>query len=131
MRLKCTIALIAAVLAFGLASPRTAEAGGFHREPQPEGWGRMRTIRHFVYYPRYHHVYHSHVATDPYAYRAEPRGYYPYYNSGYWRPAHELRKARPHYARPKYYRSWGANKHNYDHVDWHIEKFGGHRRGHW
>ncbi len=131
MRLKSMIAMVAAVLALALASPKSAEAFGWHRTGEPAGWGRMRTVRHWVYRPRHHHVYHSHVATDPYAYRYEPRGYYPYYNSHYWRPAHEMRKRRPHYALPKYYRAWGHPKRNYRHVEWHMKKYGGHRRGHW
>jgi hypothetical protein len=131
MRLKSLIAMAAAVLALGLAAPKPAEAFGWHRNGEPAGWGRMRTIRHWVYYPRYHHTYHSHVATDPYAYRYEPRGYYPYYNSHYWRPAQEMKVARPHYKRPTYHKAWGAKKKHYNHVQWHIEKHGGHRRHHW
>jgi hypothetical protein len=131
MRFKTMIAMVAAVLALGLASPRSAEAFGWHRAAEPSGWGRMRTIRHWVYHPRHHHVYHTHVATDPYAYRYEPRGYYPYYNSGYWRPAHEMRKKRPHYALPKYYKAWGYPRKNYRHVEWHLKHHGRHRRHHW
>ena len=131
MRLKSMIAMLAAVLALGLASPRPAEATGWHRTAEPAGWGRMRTIRHWVYHPRYRHVYHTHAATDPYAYRYEPRGYYPYYNSGYWRPAHEMRGARPHYKLPKYYKAWGHPKRRYKHAEWHLEHYGRHRRHHW
>lgn len=131
MRLKSMMATLAAVFAFGLAAPGSADAFGWHRTGEPAGWGRIRTIRHWVYTPRYHHVYHTHVATDPYAYRPEPRGYYPYYNSGHWRPAHEMRKARPHLARPKYFKAWGYPKQKYNHVEWHTKHHGGHRRGHW
>lgn len=44
---------------------------------------------------------------DPYAYEYRPPGYYPYYNSGYWRPAEEMRKPRPYYVQPPYYPAWG------------------------
>ncbi|MEQ1711855.1 MAG: hypothetical protein ABL908_10685 [Hyphomicrobium sp.] len=131
MRLKSMIAMVAAVLALALASPKSAEAFGWHRTAEPAGWSRMRTVRHWVYHPRYHHVYHNHTATDPYAYRYEPRGYYPYYNSHYWRPAHEMRKARAGFVLPTYHRAWGHPKRNYRHVAWHMKKYGGHRRGHW
>ena len=86
----------------------TASAFDHKRSESPEGWGRERTVRHWVYHPRYHHVYHSHGATDPYAYRYEPRGYYPYYNSAYWVPRHQM-KGRTRYAMrlPGYASSWG------------------------
>ena len=46
---------------------------------------------------------------DPYAYRYEPRGYYPYYGSPYWRPAREmlLYRDRYHHELPRYYPAWG------------------------
>jgi hypothetical protein len=51
---------------------------------------------------------------DPYAYRYEPRGYYPYYNSGYWVPAWVLRKryacCKPVLVLPPYYEAWGYPK---------------------
>ena len=121
--------LIPFVLALALASPKSAEAFGWHRTAEPAGWGRMRTVRHWVYHPRYQHVYHNHTATDPYAYRTEPRGYYPYYNSNYWRPAHTVRRNRHHL--PPYYAAWGAPKRGYRHVEWHRRHHGGHRRGDW
>jgi len=131
MRLKSILALVAAIMALGLAAPKPAEAGGLHHASAPSGWGRLQTIRHWVYAPRYRHVYHTHVATDPYAYRYEPRAYYPYYNSGYWRPAHEMRKRRPHFALPPYYKAWGYPKKHYKHREWHAKHHGRHRVGHW
>lgn len=123
MRLKSLIAMLAAVLALGLASPRPAEATGWHRTGEPVGWGRMRAIRHWAN--------HTDAAADPYAYRYEPRGYYPYYNSGYWRPAREMRAARPHFKLPKYYKAWGHPNRHYKHVEWHLKHYGGHRRHQW
>lgn len=70
---------------------------------------------------------------DPYAYRYEPRGYYPYYNSGYWRPAHEMRRKRARYysRKPRYYKAWGYPKRGYHHRSWHKAHHGGHWHGHW
>ncbi|HXF54955.1 MAG TPA: hypothetical protein VNK52_12595 [Hyphomicrobiaceae bacterium] len=45
---------------------------------------------------------------DPYAYYYEPPGYYPYVNSGQWRPAQEMRgRYRYPLWLPEYYSSWG------------------------
>ncbi len=128
MRLKSLLALAAIALSFGIAAPQSASAFGWDRPDQPAGWGRLRTVRHWVYRPHYNHVYLTHAATDPYAYRYEPRGYYPYYNSGYWGPPRIKRYSG---SLPPYYPAWGANKHNYHHVAWHKRRYGGHRRGHW
>ena len=45
---------------------------------------------------------------DPYAYSYERRKYYPYYNSAYWVPRHQM-KGRTRYAMrlPGYASSWG------------------------
>lgn len=67
---------------------------------------------------------------DRYAYRYEPRGYYPYYNSGYWRPAHEVRRRRV-LVQPPYYQAWGDNRRDYHHRSWHKQHHGRHRLGHW
>lgn len=63
-----------------------------------------------------------------YGYRYEPRGYYPYYNSGYFGPPRITRFGG---VRPPYYAAWGSNKRNYRHVEWHRRHYGGHRRGDW
>jgi hypothetical protein len=84
MRLRVVLAATA-LLALGLASSMPAEAGGTRRGVAD--------------------------VTDPYAYYVAPRGYYPYYNSGYWRPAAELawrrRCCRPHFVLPPYHQAWG------------------------
>lgn len=123
-------ALLAA--AFGLALvPVTADAG--HRHSR--GWGKVQTVHHYGYYPRYRHVYHVNYRTDPYAYRWEPRGYYPYYNSRHWRPVAELRYrracCRPVAALPPYYRAWGHPHRHYVHRKWHRKHYGHHRHHHW
>lgn len=126
VRIKSIFAALAALLALVVAVPEQASAGFGHHHR--DGWGTKRVVRHFVYYPNYRHHYATHSATDPYAYRYEPRGYYPYYNSGYWGPA-RVKRFRGHL--PKYYASWGAWKPGYRHVEWHRRHYGGHRRGNW
>lgn len=129
MRLKSLLALAAAVAMLGMvAAPQSASAFGWDRPDQPAGWGRERTVRHWVYYPRYRHVYLTHPATDPYAYRYIPRGYYPYYNAHYWRKA-RIKRFRGH--QPPYYKAWGSPRRGYRHVEWHRRHYGGHRRGNW
>jgi hypothetical protein len=119
MRLR-VFSLLAALAAL-IALPVSAEAG--HRGA-PRGWGEEQVVHHYGYYPRYRHVYHRHYYTDPYAYEYEPRRYYPYYNSGYWRPTHELRYrracCRPELQLPRYYQAWGYPKRHYKHHrKWH------------
>lgn len=130
MRLMSLFATAAALLAAAVASPAPAEAG-WHRSAEPDGWAEPRVVRHWVYYPRYAHVYLRSSGTDPYAYRYEPRGYYPYYNSGYWVPACSYCRPKHNFRLPKYYKAWGATKRNYHHYEWHNRHHGGHRHNHW
>ena len=120
---------IAAVLLFGLVGTLPVAATDLHPTRAPDGWGHERTVKHHVYYPRYRHVYLVHGTTDPYAYRPATRGYYPYYNSGYWRPA-GYRTVRPHYELPKYYPAWGYTK-QWHNRKWHAENHGRHYPWHW
>lgn len=128
MRIKSILAALVAALSFVVAAPQSADAFHWKRSDRPAGWGHARTVRHWVYYPRYRHVYYGHPYTDPHAYRYAPRGYYPYYNSHYWGPP-RIKRHRAHM--PPYYRSWGAPRRHYRHVDWHNRRYGGHRRHHW
>jgi len=105
MRFKAILAVALAVMAASLMTPPTAEAGGLFRD--------------------------RHAGHDPYAYRYEPRGYYPYYNSRYWRPAHEMRKSRKYLPQAPYYQAWGYPKRNYHHRQWHRRNHGRIRLGHW
>lgn len=69
---------------------------------------------------------------DRYAYRYEPRGYYPYYNSRYWKPAHVMRqRKRARYVHPPYYRAWGSPDAGYHHRAWHAYHHGRIHIGHW
>ena len=128
MRMKSLMALAVAIASLGAVIPQSASAFGWDRPDQPAGWGRLHTVRHWVYRPRYNHVYVSHPTTDRYQYHYAPRGWYPYYNSGYWGPA-RVKRFRGHL--PPYYAAWGAPRRNYRHVEWHNRHYGGHRRGDW
>ncbi|MCB1522179.1 MAG: hypothetical protein KDJ37_16635 [Hyphomicrobiaceae bacterium] len=128
MRLKSMIAALAVLAAIVLALPQAAEAGGFHRHHAPSGWGKTRTVRHWIYYPRYHHVTYRHAGTDPYSYRYEPRRYYPAYNTHYWVPARCYRKCRKHYRLPPYQASWGRPSKRHYHRHHHHRHY--HHRHH-
>jgi hypothetical protein len=121
--------LVFLAMAVGLAGP--VQAFDHNRADVPSGWGRERLVRHWVYYPRYHHVYHSSSVTDPYAYHYQPRGCYPYYNSAYWRPRAHVALKRAHFKHPRYYKAWGAHRKHYSHYRWHYRHHGGHDRAHW
>jgi hypothetical protein len=82
MQLKIAFAAIGLAFMAGLVSPAPAQAGWFWRDRDPD-------------------------APDRYPYVYEPPRYYPYYNSGDWRPAHEMRRPRPYYIQPPYYPAWG------------------------
>lgn len=100
MRLR-VFALLAAAIGLALI-PVAAEAG--HR--------RHGAHAHYQYYHRH---YRSDWEYDRYAYDYAPRRYYPYYNSGYWRPTYELRYRRNNYrpfaSLPPYYQAWGYPRH--------------------
>ena len=103
--------LLLSALVAGLAvmMPQPSEAGGWY--------GRGHYDSRYGY-------------ADRYAYRYQPRGYYPYYNSGYWVPRHRLRKRR-YYQRPPYYQAWGDNRRYYRNRQWHRRNHGRIRHGHW
>jgi hypothetical protein len=74
--------------------------------------------------------------SDPYFYRPSARGYYPYYNSGQWRSAREMRWKRrlareDRFEYPQYNPVWGHPLDGYDHRAWHRRHHGRHRLGHW
>lgn len=128
MRIKSGVTSLIAIviLALGMSAP----AGADHW--RRGGWGETRNVTHYRYYPHYRHTIHSHLRPDPYAYRYEPRGYYPYYNSYYWRPAHEMRhRPKPYYVLPPYYKAWGHPKRHYRHRAWHSRHHGRIRHHHW
>lgn len=108
MRRFVIICLTAVATVLGTATLPTAAEAGFDRYPD-----------HY----------------DPYFYAPSPRGYYPYYNSGHWRSASEMRwrkrMSRRHYAYPQYNPAWGHPVRNYSHRKWHRRHHGGHHIGHW
>ena len=132
MRQRFIAAVFAVLAGFGLFS-QPAQATCRY-DCAPAGWGTVRTVKHWGYQPRYQHVYAVNYVTDPYAYRYEPRGYYPYYNSGYWRPYEEMRWRRAHryinHPVP-YFQAWGHPARNYRHRAWQARNNGQVRRHHW
>jgi hypothetical protein len=125
MRNKIMAAVaVVAVMAMGLVAAGPADAG-YRRV-----YGVERTVVHHGYSPSYRHMYVTYG--DPYTYRYEPRGYYPYYNSGYWRSAAEAR-ARRNYDQvlPPYYQAWGYPNRYYHHRAWHARHHGHTRHHHW
>ena len=115
MRLGSRVAALLVVTGLGIAAPQPAEAGG-----------RSYGYTHLDYKIGPHPS-----AYDPYAYYYHPRGYYPYYNSGYWRPLHTWRKPNRDFVIPPYYQAWGYPKRCYKHRAWHLYHHGGHRHHHW
>jgi hypothetical protein len=94
------LAVGAAVFAAGSATPAAAGGGATN----PDGVGIYTPLgprrRHQPRLYRY----------DPYSWYYNPRGYYPYYGSGYWVPRAEMRyRYRYVYFGPqyRYYRAWG------------------------
>lgn len=127
---KVSALAVVATALFALSSP-PAGACGRDNCGAAEGWVQDRDVRHWVYYPRYRHVYYTFGQADPFAYEYYPSGYYPYYNSAYWKPRREVKLRRARFAHPQYYPAWGAHRKHYDHVEWHVRHHGGHRLGDW
>jgi hypothetical protein len=125
MRLNTITAGLIAVLGASLVAALPADAG-YRRHA---GWGEARTVL-FYGYPRYNRVYYGGGYVDRYTYRYEPRGYYPYYNSRYWRPAHLVLRERA-IGLPPYYRAWGYPKRAYSHRVWHYRYHRRHHISHW
>ena len=131
MRLKAFLAAALALVGLAFVSPASADG----MKEKPAGWGKTHHIKHHVYYPRYVH----HYKVDPYAWYYSPRGYYPYYNSGYWGSAHYIKwRNREHlnvwtqqHPRYKYYKAWGYPKPHWNHREWHHAHHGRHHRWHW
>ncbi len=110
MRIKSLMAL--AVLAAASLAP-SVEAFAFGRN-SPD-------LRYRPYRP-------NPALEQYYSYYYDPRGYYPYYNSGEWGPPIIARFKGP---LPPYYAAWGAPNRRYYHEEWHRRHYRGHRRGDW
>ncbi len=132
MRIKAV--LVAAVLG-GFASVALGHEVAFAADMDKSVVTKKRAKHHRHVPSRYAYD----VQEDPYSYQYEPRGYYPYYRSGYWAPAAYIRyRNRLHYhvwndRPPKYefYRSWGYPLAYWPHELWHSEYHGRHRPWHW
>ena len=131
MRIRGLFALAAGALTLVMATPEPASAFDLDRPHSPRGWHHEQSVRHWVYYPRYQHYYLANGSTDPYAYRYQPSGYYPYYNSAYWKPRNCVPLRRANFSGPAYYPAWGHSKKHYNHVKWHAKHHGGHRHHQW
>ena len=108
MRFNSMISGAAAALTLSLILPTAASAGWKH--------------------------YDRNSAYDPYAYKYEHRGYYPYYGSDYWRPAREVKRRRFRYVQPKYHWAWGyykEHRHKYHHSHENGTPPHSHRKHHW
>ena len=114
MRSMLVLAAATLSLAAGVSLTAPAAAGDLMVKA-PDGYAQDRTVNHWVYYPKYHHVYHvaDRNEADPYAWTYSPRGYYPDYASRYWVPAEQMRyRYRYRFTGPKfkYHPAWGAAK---------------------
>jgi hypothetical protein len=126
MRFNALVAALAALACVVVSMPEPASADGMG-----DGITKERKVRRW-YRPRYA------FREDPYAYQYEPRGYYPYYGSAYWRPTAYVRmRDRLHYnvwnTQPPYYRyysSWGYPKPWHNRA-WHAAHHGRHWPWHW
>ena len=108
MRLKCVLVALA-VLFCGISVTNSAQAGG------DRGYYTYQPNYYKKVYPRHKKRHYrrpvEYLVTDPYAYRYEPRGYYPYYNSGYWRPlCASNNSCVPRAMQSPYYQAWGYPK---------------------
>ncbi len=104
MRSRSLWAALMACLALSLAGSQPASAGGEYTV-----WkGRDYRPAYYPVRPRPVSVY---FITDPYAYRYEPRGYYPYYDAGYWRPlcGRNINCVKAVFQSP-YWKAWGYPK---------------------
>lgn len=127
MRWQRALAAMAAATLLGFAAGAPAEAG--RRVVAPAG--EERVVHHHAHWSRDWHAYRARPLVDPFAYRYEPRGYYPYYGSTYWRPAWEMRcRKRCAPVLPEYFPAFGYPIH-WHHRAWHRTYHGRHYPWHW
>lgn len=129
MRLINLIAALGAALLFTVTGATSSQAGGFERHRAPAGLGVVQHAHRYVYRPRYRYATHSYG--DRFRYRYQPRGYYPYYNSRYWKPRRYVYRPRYNFKHPRYHGAWGRHKRGYHHRSWHRNNHGRHRFWHW
>ena len=117
MRISAILAAAIMVVLFVAGASQTAVA---------HGWKSSDSARHVHTCPkryRHRHKYRTNSYEDPYRYCYVPRGSYPYYNSGYWRPRHQV-KTHYRFKQPPYYKAWGENRRHYRHREWHRNNHG-------
>jgi hypothetical protein len=131
--LALALALVATMSTVGTLPAAAGAKDGRHTD-RPHDDKRAYLLRHYDgpcgRFGKYHYFY-SGGQPDPFAYCYRPRGYYPYYNSGYWVPRRHASMRRPHFRHPAYYKAWGANRKHYRHGAWHHENHGPHDHAHW
>lgn len=111
MRSQHLWAGMAAVVAVGLIAAQPSQAG----DRGYRAWDRGADYRPAYYQAQRVHrprpVVSGYFIADPYAYRYEPRGYYPYYDAGYWRPICGAKlNCVPRGYQPPYWKAWGYPK---------------------
>ena len=128
MRPKAVSAAALALVGLVLVSVMPASADGVKAK------SKARHAAHHDYPARYAH----HYKVDPYAWYYSPRGYYPYYDAGYWGSASYLKwrnrtrlsewnTDHPQY---RYYKAWGYPR-DWNNRDWHSKEHGRHHLWHW
>ena len=111
MRLSTLLASAAVIASLGALVPAPVQAFGSEPFVAPEGRDLPLGARRWV--GRGECTGQSTMCDDPYAYRYVRRAWYPYYNSGYWVPAEQMRnRYRYSYTGPKYryHPAWGYDK---------------------
>lgn len=96
----CATAAACAMLALPTLSPAHADGWETTKRARRHAAPVQRTDR-----AEREELFAGWSRVDPYAYQYEPRGYYPYYNSGYWRP--NCLQCAPRYQHPPYWAAWG------------------------
>jgi hypothetical protein len=121
MRVKHVGMMLAVAGTAVIAAYSSASADGVER---PYNVKKRPASNGEVYYRSPREPFPGVSRVDPYAYQYEPRGYYPYYNSGYWRP--NCGQCVTYYQHPPYWAAWG-----YTPAVWEPVYEGPIRRHHW
>jgi hypothetical protein len=134
MRSIVHVSRILTVVSAVLISTSSAKATDLVKPRPPAGYAETQDVHHWRYVPSYRHVVHVADTSDPYAYRYQRRGYYPYYHSNYWVPASEMRY-RYRYTftgqKYKYSQSWGKTRNEHGLVQPQNEPGDIFHRKHW
>ena len=97
----------------------------------PPAWAAYKRAHPYARFTFHRQFYYRGDRVDPYAYVYEPVGYYPYYNTGDWKPRSLVPHRHAHFPQPHYYKAWGYSKHHFDSVRWHQRHDGAVDRNIW